>query len=76
VGGGLVEQGGERRVHERDLDALAAAVAFAGVQGGQDAVGGEEAADHVDERRADLQRAPVGLAGDRHEPAHACSSRS
>ena len=46
------------------------AVAVAGAQGGEDAVGGEEAADHVDERRADLQRAPVGLAGDRHEPAH------
>ncbi len=70
MGRGLVEQAGQRRVHERDLDVLAPAVAIAGVQGREDAVGGEEAADHVDERRADLQRPPVGLAGDRHEPAH------
>ena len=69
VRGGLVEQAGERRVHERDLDVLTVAVALAGPQGGQDAVRREEAADHVDERRADLQRAPVGLAGHRHQAA-------
>ena len=67
---GLVEQAGQRRVHQRDLDVLAAAVALARVQRGLDAVGGEQAADQVDERGADLQRPPVGLAGDRHQPAH------
>ena len=36
----------------------------------EDPVGGVQPADHVDERGADLQRPPVGLARDRHQPAH------
>ena len=35
-----------------------------------DAVGREQAADEVDDRGAGLQRPPVRLAGDRHQPAH------
>ena len=72
----LVEERRERAVHERDLDALALARARAGVQRGEDPVGGEQPADHVHERRADLQRPPVGLAGHLIRPLIACSSRS
>ena len=43
--------------------------ALAGAQRGEDADRGVQAADDVDERGADLQRRPVGLAGDVHEPA-------
>ena len=39
-------------------------------QRGLDAVGGEQPADEVDDRGPGLQRAPAGLAGDRHQPAH------
>jgi hypothetical protein len=62
---GLVEEPRERAVHERDLDPLAAPVALSRPQGGEHSHRRVQPADHVDERGADLQRAPAGLAGGR-----------
>ena len=62
----LVEQRGQRRVHQRHLDVAAAALG----QRRLDPDRGEQAADEVDDGRAGLQRAPVRLAGDAHQAAH------
>ena len=59
AGGRLVEQRGQRGVHERHLDVLAAARALALVQRGLDAGRRAQPAHEVHERRADLQRAAV-----------------
>jgi len=65
-----VEQRGQHGVQQRDLDVAAAAGARALDQRGLDACHGEQAADQVDEGGPDLQRRPVGLARDAHQPAH------
>ena len=69
-GRALVEQAGQRGVHQRDLDVAAGAGPRALDQRGLDAVGRQQAADEVDDRGAGLQRPPVRLAGDGHQPAH------
>ena len=66
----LVEQRGQHGVQQRDLDVAAGAGALALDQRRLDPRHREQPADEVDDRRADLQRRPVGLAGDAHEPAH------
>ena len=58
---------------QRDLHVLADP---RGAQRGQDPDRRVQPAEHVGERRADLQRRPVGLAGDRHQPADRLRSRS
>ena len=66
----LVEQAGERRVHQRDLDVAPLTRAGPFDERGLDAVGRQQPADQVHDRRPGLQRAPVRLARDRHQPAH------
>ena len=61
---------GQRGVHQRHLDVAADAGPRPLDQRRLDAVGREQPADEVDDRGAGLQRPPVRLAGDRHQPAH------
>ena len=66
----LVEQRGQHRVEQRDLDVAAGAGALALDQRGLDPGHREQPAHEVDDRRADLDRRAARLAGDAHEPAH------
>ena len=68
---GLVEQRRERAVHQRDLDALSVPAALARLQRGERSPSSAYSPQIMSiERGADLQRPAVGLAGDRHQPAH------
>ena len=68
-GRALVDQAGEQRREQVDLDQLALAALAPVLERGEDADRGVEAGDHVDEGDADLERLAVGLAGDAHQPA-------
>ncbi len=70
VGAAHVEQPGQCRLHEGDLDMLAEAGLAPFFDGGEDADGGVEAGELVDHGRADLGGFAVDLAGDVHEAAH------
>ena len=65
----LVDQRGQQRGEQVDLDALAFAGALAVAQRGEDADSREQPGEHVDERDPDLLRVAVGLAGDAHQAA-------
>ena len=69
VGGTLVDERGEQRRQQVDLDALAAAAAVAMAERSEDADRREEAGEDVDERDTDLLRLAAGVAGDAHQPA-------
>ena len=66
----LVEQRGQHRVEQRDLDVAALAGALALDQRRLDARHRQQPAHEVDDRRADLHRLALGLPGDAHQPAH------
>ena len=59
-----------------DLDQLAVAGAVAVAQRGEDADGGEQPRQDVDQCDADLLRLAAGLAGDAHQTAEGLHSRS
>jgi hypothetical protein len=69
VRGCLVDQAGQGRAEQADLDQLAAPGPLPLVEGGQDAGEGVQPGQHVDQRDPDLGRLAAGWAGDAHEPA-------
>ena len=75
-GGGLVDQAGEQRGEQVDLDPLALAGRLAVAQGGEDADRGEEPGENVDQGDADLLRLALGLPVMLISPPSACTSRS
>ena len=67
---GLVHEGGEARVEQRDRDARAASRLAPSEQGCLDRRRRVQAADHVEHRDADLRRLFAGVAGEAHEAGH------
>ena len=64
----LVDQPGQRRGQQVDLDVLAAAGLVPRVEGGEDADGGVQPGHHVEDRDAGAVRRAVRVAGEAHQP--------
>ena len=68
---GLEVEHEDLRFDQRGVDPLALAGALAIVEREDDRLGEQQARGEVGDRDADPHRAAAGLAGDRHQPAHA-----
>ena len=63
---GVIAQPGQLAFLQGTVDQLALAAAMAGMQGGEDADQGEEAAGHIGYRRGEAHGRAIDLAGERH----------
>ena len=68
---GLEVEHEDLRLDQRGMDPLALAGALAIVQRQHDGLRQQQSGREVGDRNADAHRAAAGLAGDRHQPAHA-----